>query len=356
MPQTFADQTRGDRHSLSDVGVLVVTVGYRNAEDVATCLGALSRLQPAPSFAVLVCENGGPSAFDRLLEALTSGNGPCCGDAAQTQLEASRFLRARQLRLKGVREAAVIVAEAKENLGYAGGINAWLKILATIPDWQGVWIVNPDAAPHPDALSELIACAKARNKGMVGSRVMFGENTEVVDSRGLKWRKWLASTRGVDLGAPASVTPDPADVESRIDSPSGASFYVTRACIEKIGLMDERFFLYFEDLDWGLRAKSACGVSYAFGSVVPHEGGSTIGSGRDRVSRSRLSVYLDFRNRLLFARRHFPAWYPWTIAVSAARACEFLLVGKIVIFRAALSGVIAGVKGETGRPDHLFTN
>jgi len=341
---------------LRGVSVAIVTVGYRNAGDVTRCLDAISRLPSRPSFAVLVCENGGPFAFETLIEALTSEEGSCHDDASEIVLESASFKRARQLRLKAGGGAAVIVAEAKENLGYAAGINAWLRILETIPDWQGVWIVNPDAAPHPDALLELIHCARLRQKGMVGSRVMFGENTQIVDSRGLKWRKWLASTRGVDLGAPASIPPDPADVESRIDSPSGASFYVTRDCIERIGLMDEQFFLYFEDLDWGLRAKAACGVGYAFQSIVPHEGGSTIGSGRDRASRSKLSVYLDFRNRLLFVRKHFPAWYLWTILVCVARAGEFLLIGKFVNFDAALSGVIAGVRGETGRPSRLFAN
>ena len=36
-----------------------------------------------------------------------------------------------------------------------------------------------------------------------------------------------------------------------MDSPTGPSMYVTRDCIERIGLMDESFFLYWEEVDWG---------------------------------------------------------------------------------------------------------
>ena len=340
---------------LEGANIPIITVGYRNPRDVATLLGAIAHMRPKPSFAVLVCENGGPAAFDALLLALAGDKGPCSSEAEEIALESPLLVRARRLSLKGA-GAPVIGAEATENLGYAGGINVWLKIIAAEPGWEGVWIVNPDTAPEPDALVELVDWARARGKGMVGSRVMFGANAEIVASRGLKWRKWLASTRGVDLGAPASIAPDPADIEARIDAPSGASFYATRACIERIGLLDESFFLYFEDLDWGLRAKGACGVGYAYRSIVPHEGGTTIGSGRSRASSSRLAVYLGFRNRLLFVRKHYPAWYFWTVLMCAARAFEFLLVGSVQNFYSALAGLFAGLRGETGRPDHMFSN
>jgi hypothetical protein len=62
---------------------------------------------------------------------------------------------------------------------------------------------------------------------------------------------------------------------------------------------------------------------------VPHVGGTTIGSSRARGSRSRLAVYLDFRNRLIFVGKHYPYWYPWTLLMCAARASEFLVAGSV---------------------------
>ena len=86
--------------------------------------------------------------------------------------------------------------------------------------------------------------------------------------------------------APVSPAPDPEDVERRMDSPTGPSMYVTRDCIKRIGLMDDSFFLYWEEVDWGVRAKAACGIGYAHRSVVPHISGSTTGTSRKRAKRS----------------------------------------------------------------------
>jgi len=139
-----------------------------------------------------------------------------------------------------------------------------------------------------------------------------------------------------------------------MDSPTGPSMYVTRTCIERTGLMDESFFLYWEEVDWAVRAKPACGVGYAHKSVVPHVMGTTTGSAGSRAKRSAFSVYLGHRNQLRFVRRHYPRWYPWTVLVTLARSGEYLVAGSTSNFVAAVRGVIAGLRGETGRPDDLF--
>ena len=79
-------------------------------------------------------------------------------------------------------------------------------------------------------------------------------------------------------------------IERAMDSPSGASMYVTRRCIEQIGLMDESYFLFYEDLDWGVRAKKH-GLGYASDSIVAHQRGTTTGSAGRSTALSRLSVY-----------------------------------------------------------------
>ncbi len=330
----------------------IVIIGFRNSSDICACLAALAKSRRDTPFAIFVCENGGLEAYETLVASLSAADGPCHG--AALTLDTPSEILTRSCRLKLADSIDVTIGQARENLGYAGGINASLNVLLQQPEWSGVWVLNPDTEPEPEALAELVAHARKYDKGMVGSRIMFMENPHVVGSRGLTWNRWVARTIGVDIFAPAAPAPDRLDVERRIDSPHGASFYITRRCIEKIGLLDEAYFLYFEDLDWGIRAKKACGLGYAYNSVVPHRGGTTIGSASTRKLRSELAVYLDFRNRLLFARRQYPGWYPWTVAMVLARTGEFLAVGALRNFRAALAGWSAGVRGETGRPDHLL--
>ena len=338
---------------LTNIEVPIVIVGFRNPQDVVACLEAIGKQRGAPKFQVFICENGGSSAFETLERALLEAEEPGPGGAETVNRAPGEFVRVRQLRLAGF-EAAVVIGEAPENLGYAGGANAWIRPLLAETGWTAVWILNPDTLPEPDALAALVDYAKRRNKGMVGSRLMMPGRSDVAWSRGLRWNKWRVKLMALDILAPISPAPDPEDVEARMDSPTGCSMYVTRECIERVGLMDETFFLYWEETDWGVRAKPTCGVGYAHNSVVSHVGGTTTGAVSKRAERSALAVYLPYRNQLHFVRRHHPGWFAWTVFVSFLRTSQYLAVGSTRNFVAAIQGLAAGLRGETGRPDHLI--
>ena len=337
--------------------VPVIIVSFRNADDVNACLGAVARMAPEPKPTVFICENGGADAFNDLLAALTGPEGPCDPHSQPLAPAGPRFVRTVRLRLRTSDPSKVIwvhVGEACENLGYAGGVNAYLEPLLAVAEWQGVWILNPDAEPEPDALKELVEYAEKHSRDMVGSRQRPRDEPNFILGRGLAWRKWRGATRAIDYGASAMVCPPTREIEQRIDSPSGASMYVTRNCIERIGFMDERYFLYFEDLDWGLRAKREGMIGHAHRSVVVHDGGTTIGGGRSRRGNSSLAVYLEFRNRLLFTRDHFPKWVAWTLLMEIVEIMEYARIGSFHNISGAFRGVAAGLIGRTGRPDHLM--
>jgi GT2 family glycosyltransferase len=118
--------------------------------------------------------------------------------------------------------------------------------------------------------------------------------------------------------------------------------------------MDERYFLYFEDLDWGVRAKTLGPIGYAHASIVPHKGGTTIGTSLSRRKQSPLAVYLEFRNRIIFIRKHFPRWLLWTIALAFVYVARYLAEGSVQNTIAAVRGLSAGLLGQTGRPDDIL--
>src|SRR5277367_1474867 len=99
----------------------IVIVSYRNPDDVLECLCALQGMAAEPAFDVYICENGGSAAFDALVSAITKVDGPCL-DAPSMETVCGpmpRFARVQCLKLLNS-EAGVVVAEAKENFGYAG--------------------------------------------------------------------------------------------------------------------------------------------------------------------------------------------------------------------------------------------
>jgi GT2 family glycosyltransferase len=328
----------------------ILIVGFRSSPDIRSCLVALSNISTDTPFDVFICENGGAAAYHGLIRELTGANGPCesCGDNNQGE-DRSGFTELERLRLRG-KSANVWVGCAPENLGYAGGINAWLRPLLQTAGWKGVWILNPDTEPYPDALKELVGCAVAGDKAMVGSTILEAGKTDVVRFRGgLRWEKFAARSVAIGLGDPLRASHDISAIEASMDSPSGASMYVTRACIERIGLPDETYFLFFEDLDWGVKAKPL-GLGYASASIVAHKQGTTTGSTARLGSISRLSVYLEHRNAIHFVRKYFPWTLPLRICVSFLYALRFLLRRAPQSSLATVEGILAGLKGETGRP------
>ncbi len=336
--------------------VAILIVGFRNPQDVCACLTALSHLTAEPEFEVFVCENGGIKSFIRLVDALTDALGPC-DDIAATN-DAPAFLipppKDRLVEVKGLilkdRQSRVWVARADQNLGYAGGVNAWIDRLLLVDGWNGVWILNPDCEPQPDALRALVERAIEGNKGMVGSTIVPSANPNYVHCRGgHRWRKFRTGNAiigyGDSINAPISLS----TIEGTLDCISGASMYVTRSCLETIGTMDERFFLYYEDADWSMRAKSH-GLGYAQGSIVRHVGGTTIGSAPLRSRRSQLSVYLESRNRIHFIRIYWRRFLPLGYVIGLVYAFTYLFAGSPKNFSAALYGMVAGMRGKTGQP------
>jgi len=339
-------------------GVVVIVVGFHNAADIVSCLRALSRARRGPRFDVFISENGGPEAVAALLDALLGPASPC------RQLRDGRNFIGRSPALADVRfslpredsgnDAIVRVAQMPENLGYAGGINAWLRLLRDLPGWQAVWILNPDTEPTPTALFELASHASKHKRGMVGSRIVSAVWPDGARTCGLSRRKITSRTVAVNHAVLAAFASDPDNVEAQLDAPDGASIYVTRSLIERIGLMDERYFLYYEDLEWGFRAKRLKQLGYAHRSVVPHKGGTTIGSSPSRAGRSRLAVYMEFRNRIVFARHRHGAWLAWAILMQVAHIATYLFAGSLSNMVAAGRGTLAGLRGETGNPAHVL--
>jgi N-acetylglucosaminyl-diphospho-decaprenol L-rhamnosyltransferase len=338
------------------VNVVVVIVGYCNADDIVDCLRALAAAKPEPNFDVFIAENGGAGGMEALVARLDQGDAAwrLANDVAPTTPTRARRTRDYRLVRPGSSGGRLHVAEMDENLGYAGGVNAWLRPLMATPGWDGVWVLNPDTQPAPDALAELVDYAERHDKGMVGSCIIRSDQLDRVFTRGLEWSRIGARAQAIDRGAELAIEPDPSTVEARLTAPSGASVYVTRRLIESIGLMDERYFLYAEDLEWGERARRLGMVGYAHRSQVPHKCGSSIGGTTGRAARSPLSVYLSVRNAVLYVKDKHPLWLPWTVIMQSVRIAIYGAVGAFVNMAVGFEGLAAGLRGEVGRPDKFL--
>ena len=243
----------------------------------------------------------------------------------------------------------MVALEARENLGYGGGVNLALRCLAERATWRGVWVLNPDTYPDPSALGNVVKHAEGSAYGLVGCRLVFADQDRVQLRGGGEWH-WLTG-RAVNIGYREHVNQpaDTAAVESRLHWISGAALYATKEYVTAIGPMNEDYFLYCEDVEWSLR-RGKFRLGYAHGAVVRHAHGTTIGSSSDKGSRSNLSAYLNQRNTLLLTRDRAPALYPLAVLTTLLWVVDLLVRGNRRVFIAGCRGWWAGVRGKTGRP------
>ncbi len=204
---------------------------------------------------------------------------------------------------------ALFLYRTPRNLGYAGGVNAGITRLLKRSSIQWFWILNNDVLVHPAALNALLRCSTtAPRTGIWGGKLMAFEQPERFQAVGGRYRKCLAFPTHIGQG---EIDQGQYDHPIAIDYVVGAAMLVSRQFIEAVGLLNEEYFLYFEELDWAVRGRRAgWNVEYCWESRVYHREGAATG-GRHKPRKSELSDFYLIRNRLRFTRKY----YPWCLPV-----------------------------------------
>jgi hypothetical protein len=299
--------------------VAICMVGYRNADDIVPCVAALGQLT-YPDFELIICENGGPEAHAALSAALPD-------------------------KLPGGQPVRVVLAPG--NLGYAGGVNVCIGETAQTDAW---WVLNPDTIPEPAALAELVRRLEQGDCQMVGGVMVSPDGA--VESFGGRWRPWFARAEAIGRGLRVGAPLDAADVHRRLSYIPGGSMLFGRAYLDAVGPMREDYFLYCEEVEWGLRGlQRGLKLGFAPGARVLHNKGTTTGSGHAVSTRPKLPIYLDERNKILVTRDRYPARLP--VAAAASLLLILLRYARRAAWRQtgyALQGWTAGLLNRRGVP------
>lgn len=250
--------------------VAVVVLNWNGRADTVECLESLARLEP-PAHEVVVVDNGS-----------TDGSVAVIGE---------RF-------------PGVTVLENGENLGYTGGNNAGLRY-ALGQGAEYVLVLNNDTVVAPDLLGRLVEAAEADPEvGMAGPTIYYHDRPDVIWSAGggIDWergRTWMVGLDEVDEGQ--------LGVEPRaMDFITGCAMLVRRGLMERVGLLDERFFAYYEDTEWCVRAgRAGYGIVHVPLARMWHKISPCA------QSDSRVVHYYMTRNRLLFLRAAGAGWRAW---------------------------------------------
>jgi len=206
----------------------------------------------------------------------------------------------------------LVLIRTGSNLGFAGGNNVGLRYAMARDDGAYVWLLNNDTVAAPRALMAMVKrMAEKPSAGMCGSTLVHYDQPNRIQARGGGWYcKWIGLPWHLGRLQRTVASPRTRHVERWMNYVVGASLLVSRDFLEKVGLMCEDYFLYFEEADWALRGKPCFDLAYAPDSLVYHKIGRSIGTSSNPRRKSMTCDYYAIRNRLLFTRKFFPLALP----------------------------------------------
>jgi len=263
------------------MSVLVVIVNWRTADLTVDCLRSLApEIAAVPGTRVVVTDNA-------------SGDGSV--ERIRTSIDANGWND----------WASVMPLEKNGGFAYGnnGAIRPALAAADAKPDY--IYLLNPDTIAFPGAVRELVKFMDEHPKvGIAGGRAENRDGT--VRRSAFRFHSPLGELEnGLRLGIASKLldryvhAPPVSDVPCAVDWVSGASLMVRRTVFEQIGLLDEGYFMYYEETDFCFRAKHAgWEVWYVPASRIIHLVGQSSGvTGTKQVAKRRPRYWFDSRRR-----------------------------------------------------------
>lgn len=304
--------------SVKQPHICILLLNWNGWQDTIECLESVFRLKQV-SFEVVVCDNGSSDGSVEKIEAWAQGKLEICAanpglsnfvtPAVPKPLQISKSIgSAAAISAAGSgRDASLKIIETGANLGFAGGNNCGLRYCLARGDFDYVWLLNNDTIVPADSLFSLVTTMEEDPLlGMCGSVLHDYWHPAIIQTRGGKfYSRWSARVHAIQELSPRMI----------IDYVDGASMLVSRKFLQAAGVMDETFFLYFEELAW---ARVAVVNGFRMGlsprSVVYHKEGASAGTHRDPSARGLVSERFLARNRIYFTRR-FHVWALPTVTI-----------------------------------------
>ena len=244
--------------------IAIVILNWNGAADTLECLRSVCGIEYS-NFEILVVDNG---STDGSVEAIRQYN------------------------------PSIRIIETGGNLGYAAGNNVGIRV-ALKDGSDFVLLLNNDTIVDSALVKKfVVAAGTIPNAGILGAKIYFYSEKKKISYAGGKWKNIFSGCTHIGEGVL-----DDGQSFNRVDETdfvTGCALFIRREVIEAIGLLDERFFLTFEDTDWYYRARRR-GYQCIFvpSSIVWHKVAASFAG-----ENSPLRVYFSSRNRLLWAEKH----------------------------------------------------
>ena len=297
----------GNRSSVPKVAILVLN--WNAWEVTCDCLRSLARLE-YDNYDVAVIDNGS-----------TDGS---------VQKLREQF-------------ADLTILENGANLGFAAGNNVGVRY-ALDQGAQYVLLLNNDTVVSPSCLSALVRVAESDDRiGILNPKIYYSDPPDRIWYAGGSFSPWFGFARHNGMKKRSR---DVRDSTREVTFITGCAFLIKAEVIRRIGLLDESFFMVYEDTDWSIRAlRAGFKAMYVAEAEISHRESYTITNKKGKAFRD----YYNFRNTLLLARKHarfyhWPSFVACLLSTILYRVAGYSVLGHFERITALCRGLRHGMR------------
>lgn len=288
--------------------IYIIVLNYNNWKDTIECLESLFKLKRI-SFKIIVCDNKSTNDSMENIKKWADGSlkikfnitNPLFKDIIYPlEKKPLSYISLRKKDLFNninIMDKKLILIENDENKGYSAGNNVGIQYALKQNDCKYVWILNNDTIV--DNLSLFFLTQKMEKNpfiGICGTKTLFYyEPNKIQCEAGFYYNKWLAYPFKKKYTV------------YNLSYINGASMLVSKDFLNNIGLLCEDYFLYYEEIDWAIRAKQHYQLGYSPQSIIYHKEGGSINKDK---KKSLLSDFYAIRNRILVTKKFYKYCLP----------------------------------------------
>jgi len=327
---------------MNDTCTYIILLNWNGWQDTIACLESVFQSSGSP-FRVVVCDNkssdGSLSKIAAWAKGLISAEVPQDPRLSEFIGGVTRPIEYVTLSATAINSGRIIdqgepliLIDNEDNGGFAAGNNVGLRYALNQPDMTHVWILNNDTLVDPYCLSSMQRrLQREAEPKACGSIIHFYDNPKTIQAIGgccFNERTGVASqTEG--RFRPEDELEDCDLIEKKIDYLSGCSMLIPRSLLESVGLLNEDYFLYYEEIDWFTRAGESSGPCIAVDAHVYHREGGSIGSPNWRQARpSLLADFHIFRSKHLFMQKYHRTNLLWCYLHSCREVAKRVIRGQ----------------------------
>lgn len=226
--------------------------------------------------------------------------------------------------------------QSKENLGFAGGNNLGIKLAKG----DYIFLLNNDTEIPEGCIETMIAELEAnQNIGLLSPLLLYFDQKNIVQYAGFTPMNYLVA-RNAYIGQFEKNIGQYSGKTYQTGFCHGAAVMCRKADLQKAGLMDETYFLYYEELDWCEKFKQIGKEIWFTGKTyVYHKESISVGKA------SPLKIYFNTRNRMLFIRKN-TGWLNtilfsiyFTLIACPKAVLKYLVSGESILAKWTLKGL-----------------